>query len=272
MRGHLDRTLPAAEATPRSTSSAPSTRSRFAGATLVATALGWARRGASWPHGAAFAARERFAANASHELRSPLTVIRTEVEVALADPGAESGSCARWATGVLETVDRMDGLLDDLMLLVRSGAALPRREPATSPRSPQRRRSAKGGGGGRRAAGSSSRPASVRGERRLLERLDREPRRERRPLQRAGRLRRPSETAAGRGPGARCCGLSTAARTKRSTPRVRRRCSSRSSAAAGRATTAARGSGCRSARRSPRRTAGGSALAPRRRGRPRGST
>ena len=30
---------------------------------------------------------------------------------------------------VLETVDRMDGLLDDLMLLAQSGGALPRREP-----------------------------------------------------------------------------------------------------------------------------------------------
>ena len=46
---------------------------------------------------AAFDARERFVANASHELRSPLTVIRTEADVTLSDPDATSTSCARWA-------------------------------------------------------------------------------------------------------------------------------------------------------------------------------
>ena len=33
-----------------------------------------------------FEAQRRFVANASHELRSPLTVIRSEAEVALANP------------------------------------------------------------------------------------------------------------------------------------------------------------------------------------------
>ena len=35
---------------------------------------------------AAFDAERRFVANASHELRTPLAVIRTEVDVTLADP------------------------------------------------------------------------------------------------------------------------------------------------------------------------------------------
>src|SRR4029450_11719348 len=37
---------------------------------------------------AAFETQRRFVANASHELRTPLAIARTEVDVALADPGA----------------------------------------------------------------------------------------------------------------------------------------------------------------------------------------
>ena len=43
-----------------------------------------------------FDAQRRFVANASHELRSPLTVIRSEAEVALANPDPTSTSCAAW--------------------------------------------------------------------------------------------------------------------------------------------------------------------------------
>ena len=70
----------------------------LAGATLVATALGWALAGRELASmQAAFDARERFVANASHELRSPLTVIRTEADVTLSDPDADRrASCARW--------------------------------------------------------------------------------------------------------------------------------------------------------------------------------
>ena len=95
-------------------------------------------------------------------------MIRTEVEVALADPGASAAELRGMGEGVLETVDRMDGLLDDLMLLVRSGSALPRREPVDL--------AAVAGTAARRAGGGVSlrlslRPVAVRGERRLLERL-----------------------------------------------------------------------------------------------------
>jgi signal transduction histidine kinase len=170
MRGHLDRTLPPFEAEAALSQLGTQYAIALAGATLVATALGWALAGRELASAdRAFEARERFAANASHELRSPLTVIRTEVDVALADPGATAGELRAMGEGVLETVDRMDGLLDDLMLLVRSGSALPRRDPvdlaAVANVSAQR------AGAGPVDLRLDLRPVTVRGERRLLERL-----------------------------------------------------------------------------------------------------
>ena len=170
MRDHLHRTLPAPEANAALAQLGWQFAIAFAGATLVATALGWALAGRELASAACeFEARERFAANASHELRSPLTVIRTEVDVALADPGAGVAELRAMGEDVLETVDRMDGLLDDLMLLVRSGGALPRREPldlaAIAAVAAQR------AGSGRVALDLQLHPVTVRGERRLLERL-----------------------------------------------------------------------------------------------------
>jgi signal transduction histidine kinase len=170
MRRHLDRTLPPAEADAALAQLGTQYAIALAGATLVATALGWALAGRELDSAArAFEARERFAANASHELRSPLTVIRTEVDVALADPDAGVAELRAMGEGVLETVDRMDGLLDDLMLLVRSGGAVPRREPVDLAAVAEL--AARRAGRGPVALELDLRPATVRGERRLLERL-----------------------------------------------------------------------------------------------------
>ena len=62
-------------------------------------------------------ARRRFVANAGHELRTPLTVIRTEAEVALDDPDAGAEELRDAARAVLETSERMEGLLDGLLAL-----------------------------------------------------------------------------------------------------------------------------------------------------------
>ena len=43
----------------------------------------------------AFASQRHFVANASHELRTPLAIMRTEVDVALADPDASARGAAR---------------------------------------------------------------------------------------------------------------------------------------------------------------------------------
>ena len=57
---------------------------------------------------AAFEAERRFVANASHELRTPLAVIRTEVDVTLADPAADVDDMRRMGLIVLEATDRAD--------------------------------------------------------------------------------------------------------------------------------------------------------------------
>src|SRR4051794_25491202 len=77
-----------------------------AGLTPVAFALGWAFAGRELrAMQAAFDARERFIANASHELRSPLTVIRTEADVALSDPDAGIRDLRTMGVVVMDAAD-----------------------------------------------------------------------------------------------------------------------------------------------------------------------
>jgi len=170
MQRHFDRTLQPAEADAALSQLATQYFVAFAGATLLATALGWALAGRELRSMAdAFARQQRFVANASHELRSPLTVARTEVEVALADPGAEARELRAMGEGVLETVDRMDELLDGLMLLAQSGRP-PERRPvdlAGIARAAAARVHPEGGVRLRLELD----PVHVRGERRLLEQL-----------------------------------------------------------------------------------------------------
>lgn len=65
--------------------------------------------------------QQRFVSDASHELRSPLTSIRSELEVDLAHPEtADLGSTHR---SVLEEVERLQRLVDDLLHLARTDAS-----------------------------------------------------------------------------------------------------------------------------------------------------
>jgi signal transduction histidine kinase len=169
MRGHLERTLAPLEADAALSELATQFLVALAGATLLATALGWALAGRELRSAAdAFERQERFVANASHELRSPLTVIGTEVDVALADPDVDARELRVVGERVMETVDRMDGLLDGLMLLAQSG------------RPPERRVVDLAGVARVAAARVRARavrmrldlaPVKLRGEQRLLERL-----------------------------------------------------------------------------------------------------
>jgi signal transduction histidine kinase len=168
MARHLDRTLLPDDAA----ASLSQLRLRYllalAGATLVATAVGWYFAGRELGSMArALAARERFVANASHELRSPLTVIRTEADVTLADPHATNRELRRMGEEVVIAADQMDGLLDGLMVLALSER--PKREPVDLATAV--------GAAARTVFSDDVRvrldlgPAAVRGERRMLERL-----------------------------------------------------------------------------------------------------
>jgi hypothetical protein len=168
MARHLERTLVPDDAAAALAQLRTQYLLALAGATLVATALGWAVAGRELASAAAaLEARERFVANASHELRSPLTVIRTEADVTLADPDAGVRDLRAMGEEVLGAADQMDGLLDGLMVLAMSER--PRREPVDLAAAV-----------GAAASGVRSddvrvrldlAPAAVRGERRLLERL-----------------------------------------------------------------------------------------------------
>jgi hypothetical protein len=80
---------------------------------------------------AAFQSQRRFVANASHELRTPLAVVRTEVDVTLADPAADETELRRMAVVIRDATLRAQQLVDGLLMLARSeGGALRAREPA----------------------------------------------------------------------------------------------------------------------------------------------
>jgi signal transduction histidine kinase len=77
----------------------------------------------------AFASQRHFVASASHELRTPLAIMRTEIDVALADPDASAQELREMGEAVRDTVDRCERLIASLLLLARSEAAAGHEEP-----------------------------------------------------------------------------------------------------------------------------------------------
>jgi signal transduction histidine kinase len=73
-------------------------------------------------------AQRRFVANASHELRGPLTRERAAIEVALADPKASTQSLRATFERVLAASKQQERLIDALLTLARGQAGLDRRE------------------------------------------------------------------------------------------------------------------------------------------------
>ena len=76
-----------------------------------------------------FASQRHFVANASHELRTPLAIMRTEIDVALADPDATVAELRGMGEAVRETIDRSEGLIAALLTLARSEAVSGREDP-----------------------------------------------------------------------------------------------------------------------------------------------
>jgi signal transduction histidine kinase len=77
----------------------------------------------------AFESQRHFVANSSHELRTPLAIMRTEIDVALADPDASTEELRAMGEAVRDTVDRCESLIASLLLLARSEATTGHEEP-----------------------------------------------------------------------------------------------------------------------------------------------
>ncbi len=76
----------------------------------------------------AFESQREFIHEASHELRNPLAVIRTNVDVGLGDPDAKAEDLRSVGEVVGRSAERMSTLVDDLLLYARHGTRQTRRE------------------------------------------------------------------------------------------------------------------------------------------------
>jgi signal transduction histidine kinase len=77
----------------------------------------------------AFESQREFIHEASHELRNPLAVIRTNLDVTLSDPDADAAELRRTGEVVQRSTERMSRLVDDLLVYARQGNLSLEREP-----------------------------------------------------------------------------------------------------------------------------------------------
>jgi signal transduction histidine kinase len=122
---------------------------------------------------ASFAAQRRFVANAAHELRTPLTLERTLLQVALADPSASAASLRRTCEELLVNGRGQERLLEALLTLATSERGIERREPLDLAALAERElgRASSDVAQRRVEVRPALKPAALRGDRALLERL-----------------------------------------------------------------------------------------------------
>jgi signal transduction histidine kinase len=77
----------------------------------------------------AFDSQRRFIANASHELRSPMTEMRTTVDVVLSKPAPTPDELIGMGRDIRTAVDQADALINALLTLTRNEYGLTVREP-----------------------------------------------------------------------------------------------------------------------------------------------
>jgi signal transduction histidine kinase len=78
---------------------------------------------------ATFTAQRHFVANASHELRTPLAGQRTLLQVALADPDADTASLRAACGEALQLGEQQERLIDALLTLASSEQGIQTRQP-----------------------------------------------------------------------------------------------------------------------------------------------
>jgi signal transduction histidine kinase len=101
----------------------------LAGMSLLSLGLGWLMAGrVLQPLEDSYRAQRQFVANASHELRAPLTRLRALSDVALASPEASFDSLRRAHERVLASEQHLEQLIDGLLALSRGQAGLERRD------------------------------------------------------------------------------------------------------------------------------------------------
>jgi signal transduction histidine kinase len=101
----------------------------LAGMSLLSLVLGWLMAGrVLQPLEDSYQAQRQFVANASHELRAPLTRQRALIQVALGDPDANFASLRTAHERVLASEQHLEQMIDGLLALTRGQTGLERRE------------------------------------------------------------------------------------------------------------------------------------------------
>jgi signal transduction histidine kinase len=101
----------------------------LASMSVLSLGLGWLMAGrVLQPLEDSYQAQRQFVANASHELRAPLTRLRALSEVALASPQANLASLRRAHERVVASESDLERLIDGLLALTRGQAGLERHE------------------------------------------------------------------------------------------------------------------------------------------------